>query len=103
MQPLDYLVSPGAEGWVVTANGIDCGVVADRSTALRQALRWARRTGEEYGRHARVLVDDGLGPRQAWECASAVPALRIAAAAMHRPSAYFVRELAEFRPLYICG
>lgn len=100
---LDYLVSCGEDGWLVTANGIDCGVVADRETALLKAVRWACRNGKLHGRQVRVLIDDGMGPRPSWVAGEPLPALRIAAAAMRRPSAYFVRELAEFRPLYISG
>lgn len=103
MQPLDYVVSPGAGGWLVTASGIDCGVVADRPTALQKALHWARETGERYGRSVRVLVDDGTGTLQPWATHLPSARLRIAVAAMRRPSTYFVRELAEFRPLYISG
>jgi len=101
MQPLDYVVSPGEQGWLVTANGIDCGVVADRETALLKALNWARASREQYGRNVRVLVDDGVSATSQWESCEQLPALRQAASAMRQPSSYFVRELAEFRPLYM--
>ncbi|MGV8838735.1 MAG: hypothetical protein ACWA6X_00375 [Bauldia sp.] len=98
---MDYVVSRGAGGWLVTAGGIDCGVVSDRATALGKALGWARETGEIHGRHVRVLVEDADGPDYEWAPQSGLPALCIAASAMQLPSAYFVRKLAEFRPLYI--
>lgn len=100
MQPLDYVVSSGEGGWLVTANGIDCGVVTDRDTALLKALAWARENRELHGRHVRVLVDDGVSILPEWD-SGAHPPLLVAAAAMRRPSSYFVRELAEFRPLYM--
>lgn len=101
MQPLDYVVSPGERGWLVTASGIDCGVVADRETALLKALNWAWECREQYGRDVRVLVDDGVSATPEWESSEHLPALRRAASAMRQPSSYFVRELAEFRPLYM--
>ena len=101
MPPLDYVVSRGDRGWLVTANGIDCGVVADRATALLKAMRWARENLDQYGRHVRVLVSDGITAMPRWESGELLPALRQAATAMRRPSSCFVRELAEVRPLYI--
>ena len=101
MQPLDYVVSPWERGWLVTAGGIDCGVFADRETALRKALNWARESGEQSGRKVRVLVDDGVSAKPHWESSEQLPALRRAASGMRQPSSYFVRELAEFRPRYM--
>ncbi|MCW5719454.1 MAG: hypothetical protein KIS68_16670 [Bauldia sp.] len=103
MPPLEYIVSPGEAGWFVTANGIDCGVVSDRETALRKALLWARETREQHGRQVRVLVEDGVVETPEGESSQPSQGLRQAAAAMRRPSSYFVRELAEFRPLYTSG
>lgn len=100
MRRLDYIVFSGEDGWHVSANGIDCGIVSDRDGAVMTAVRWAHRN-EERGHAGRVLTMDGETARIEWESGQPFPSLRLMARLMRGPSSAFVRELADWRPLYM--
>ncbi len=99
---LAYEVRLHDSGWRVTANGADCGICGDRETAVLSAIRWARRSNR-LGLLITVLTVESDGASMVeWCTGDPFPPLRVLAAAMHRSSAYFIREWADWRTdLYI--
>lgn len=99
---LAYEIRRHDGSWRVAANGADCGIRSDRETALLSALRWARRSNR-LGLLISVLTVEPDGSATVeWCSGDPFPPLKVVAAAMHRSSAYFIREWADWRTdLYI--
>jgi hypothetical protein len=98
MRQLDFVICADGAGWRVLANGADCGVLADRETALVSALSWANRSQRRGDLvHVKAVARDG-SVRTEWRTGDPFPPLRVLAALMRRSSACFVREWEGWRP-----
>ncbi|MCW5698176.1 MAG: hypothetical protein KIS96_15815 [Bauldia sp.] len=97
MKTLEYLVfRDETSRWLVTADGIDCGIAAELEVAALSAIRWAHRR-HLAGRRVRVTLRRPAGPpRTLWRSGQPYPPLRLLGGLMRRPSAWFVRDWTEW-------